>query len=105
MKIGIVSKVHFTKNKITGRLRECELPIYYDYGVDDIGSCVDWLVAQGAWKEVKGSIQCPLGTLSRAKLIQEIEARGFPPQLRSATARAWARREEEIRIARVPKYR
>jgi len=47
--IGSAVKVKITKNKITGKVREVVFDIYYDYGIDDISSCIDYLLQIGRW--------------------------------------------------------
>ena len=49
LKIGNQVKADVRKNKLTGILRDCQFNIFSDYGVDDIGSMVDWLVGNGFW--------------------------------------------------------
>lgn len=39
-----------TKNKVTGRHGIAYFNIVQDYGIDDIGSCVDFLIEEGEWK-------------------------------------------------------
>lgn len=42
-KIGDMSRIKLTKNKVTGKQREVDIAIYYSYGVDDIGMCLKFL--------------------------------------------------------------
>jgi hypothetical protein len=46
---GVYVRVKVSKNKITGKERIVEFPIYYDYGIDDITSCIDFLMKEGRW--------------------------------------------------------
>lgn len=105
--VGIKSKIKITKNKITGLIRSIELPIYYDYGVDDITANIRWLVDNGFWKMRKQTIQargldliCTLG-----KLVHTIESRGLENRLGRIVGRCWRKMEEDARIRRKPKYR
>jgi RecA/RadA recombinase len=45
-----------TKNKLTGRHGEAYFPILFDYGVDNIVSCIDFLIDEGDWTGSKKSI-------------------------------------------------
>lgn len=45
--VGIRVKVQVKKNRITGQEPAVEYPIYYSVGIDDTGSCVDYLVSEG----------------------------------------------------------
>lgn len=51
--VGTYVRVKISKNKITGKERIVEFPIYYDYGIDDITSCIDFLIQEKFW--AKGS--------------------------------------------------
>ena len=107
--IGIQSLAKITKNKLTGKVREVEFPIYYDYGVDDIGSCVDWLVSEGTWKKRKNSIVASLSghefTGARKSVIKWIEKDEKRRQLlKRAVGKAWNEREDSLKLNRRPKY-
>jgi len=41
--VGINIKAKVIKNKVAEPLQECEFPFYFNTGIDDIGSCVDFL--------------------------------------------------------------
>lgn len=45
-----------TKNKINGRHGESYFPILFDYGVDNIVSCIDFLMDEGDWTGTKKSL-------------------------------------------------
>ena len=47
--MGIKSKVKVIKNRQTGKRSEAECPIYYSHGYDDVGSMIDFLIAEGVW--------------------------------------------------------
>lgn len=47
--IGIICKMDIKKNRETGKLRSIEVPIYHSYGMDDIGSMIDYLEDEGHW--------------------------------------------------------
>ena len=54
LKIGNKVKAEVIKNKLLGKPREVEFDIYYDYGIDDISSCIDYLCISKIWKKLKG---------------------------------------------------
>ena len=107
--IGVRCKVKISKNKLTGKVREVEFPIYYDYGIDNIGSCVDFLVKEKHWPgggskriEPKGlDIEPGL----RAKIIKQIEAEGLEDELDEIVSQVWFEIEESLRLNRKPKYK
>lgn len=45
-----------TKNKLNGRHGEAYFPILFDYGVDNIKSCINFLTDEGDWTDNKGRI-------------------------------------------------
>lgn len=67
-----------TKNKITGRHGEAFFPILFDYGVDNISSCIRFLVQEKLWTKTGQSINTgnfhPDGKVTMSKLISWIEA-------------------------------
>jgi len=105
--IGVQVKVKVSKNKLTGKVREISFPIYYDYGIDDIGSCVDWLVTEKAWKQGKLKIESTglrLEPMTRSKLINAIEERELETKLREIVGREWKRIEDSLKLNRKGKY-
>ena len=105
--IGNRVQAKVSKNKLTGKLREVGFPIYYDYGVDDLASCIQFMVKEGFWKKSKLTIHAEDLNISgtQAKLIQEIEDRGLERKLRRAVGKAWLEIEEELKLNRKPKYK
>ena len=60
--IGNQVKAKISKNKITGKVREISFPIYYDYGIDDIRSLIQFLCEEGEIIKRKNTLICtPLG--------------------------------------------
>lgn len=45
-----------TKNKLTGRHGEAYFPILFDYGVDNISSCINFLLDEGDWTGSKTAL-------------------------------------------------
>jgi RecA/RadA recombinase len=45
-----------TKNKLTGRHGEAYFPILFDYGVDNILSCINFLMDEGGWTGTKAAL-------------------------------------------------
>jgi len=37
-------KARVDKNKVSAPFRECEFPVMFDYGVDDIQAAIDWFI-------------------------------------------------------------
>lgn len=52
--IGIKVRAKVTKNRFTGRkTKDCDFDIYPEIGIDDIGSCIRYLIAVGHWSQPK----------------------------------------------------
>jgi hypothetical protein len=112
-KIGTSVKADVTKNKLNGRLRSAEFDIYYDYGIDDIGSMVDFMIKEKFWTksgrgvdatdlEISGSR--PANKSEAGTLIEQIEEQNLVRRLRRVVGRAWDEIEEELKLNRKPKY-
>lgn len=105
--VGIMTKLSVKKNRLTGMNRTVKVPILYNYGIDNISSCVDYLVESGRWSVSRGGIinahDLSLAGL-RSGIISEIENDGLESSLSMVVADEW--REQESRIAkdRKPRY-
>lgn len=104
--IGVDSEVRVKKNKITGKTRTVSFPIYYDYGIDDIRSCVEFLVELNYWPLEKQTINCIhinfKGTIK--KVIAHIEDNSLEGELRRHTGECWLQREESVKINRKRRF-
>lgn len=107
--IGSVVKARVSKNHLTGKRRNVEFLIYYDYGIDSVGSCVDFLVSEGIWKK-KGKITIVTSRElkdkqgTRAAVIKYIEDHNLEPRLVNLVARTWVEIEESLKLKRKRKY-
>lgn len=107
--VGVDVRIKTKKNKLTGKLGEVEVPIIFDYGLDDIGSMVDWLIEEGFWKKPKGAKHIDTGRdffndFNRADLIAYIEKENLESKLISIVEESWNTIEESIKSNRKPKY-
>lgn len=102
------------KNKITGKVREVRFPIYYDLsgGVDDIRSCIEFMVNEGNWT-CTGTGVTPACTINAKdfeeklkypKLIQFIEENNLEKELSKITAITWHEIEESIKEDRKRRF-
>lgn len=96
--VGIISLVHVKKNRVDGKDRTVTVPIMHSVGVDDIASCVDYLVEEKAWsKSEKGVIDATdlefKGT--RDKLIQYIESEELESTVHILVKETWSDIEKE----------
>lgn len=101
---NVLAKVE--KAKLTGKVREAKFAIFHDLGVDDIRSCIDFLVYFEMWKKSKQTINAEhfkiKGTM--ATIISAIEKRNLEPKLKKLVGRLWHQIEDEIKLNRKKKY-
>ena len=104
--IGVEVLWKVKKNRETGMLYEVSFDIYPSYGIDDLGSCVDYLVSEGHWKVAGRKIQATeLGlSLSREKLISAIERGGLVGNVRALVNQCWHQIEDDGKVKRANRY-
>ncbi len=107
-KIGHKIRVDLRKNKLTGKERELHLNIYYDYGIDDLSSCVDFLVDNKFWRSPTGSSVYRARHMglkgTRRELVQQIEENDLEQSFKEQVGIAWLEREEALKLDRKPRY-
>ena len=106
IKVGSVTTATVKKNRHNGRERSVQIPIYYDYGFDDIGGMINFLIKWKYWKggtkiDTKGFAPEPL---PRKKLIEYIEENDMEVELQIATEKAWHDIEAAVASNRKSKY-
>lgn len=115
--VGANCIVSVRKNRVTGKVgkeRSAIVPIYYSYGIDDVGSIVDYLISEGHFKKSKHKDEknrpqwrVPelefLGTRHRIiKLIEEQKAQDI---FKDIAAKVWKEIEDECAlVGRVRRY-
>ncbi len=104
--IGIICKAKITKNKLTGKIREVLFPIFYDYGVDDVGACIDFLIKEGVWRKTGQKIHtdAPFITATLSKLVSHIEENNLETDLRKLVTKTWRSIENKLKLNRKKKY-
>lgn len=112
--VGIIARVKVAKNKFHGRQAEVKFPIITDYGIDDVGSMVDWMVEEGPWKKegkdrhvkenVKIKTEGDFIDATRKRLIKYIEEGDYEGDLRQLVTREWRKIEDEIASKRKARY-
>jgi recombination protein RecA len=103
--IGVNTRFTVKKNRMSGREWSVEIPIYYSVGIDDIGSCVDFLVDEKYWSRAGDTIDAhDIGVRARKPhLIAAIEKQGLEFNLRQTVAEVWrdiADKCQEVRKSR-----
>jgi len=103
--IGVRTRIKIKNNSITGKIREVEFPIYYDYGIDDIGSCLEFLIKEEKIEQNSKQTYSILGHSGTIpSLIKKIEHYNLEKDLRNLTEQAWHEIEEDLKLKRKPKY-
>jgi recombination protein RecA len=107
-RIGAECDIRVTKNKVTGKRRTVAFNIYDGYGIDDIGSMIDFLLDESKWAgggakaiDTKGFAKEPM---TRVKLIDYIEDNNLQRKLKDITAGVWHEVEEKLKPKRKSKY-
>lgn len=104
--IGTICNVRVHRSRLTGRKRRVGVPIYFSHGIDDVGSCVDYLVEENHWKKKGGKIDATEldVTLGREKLIRYIEKNDLEKDLRETVQIVWDEIEASLAISRKARY-
>ena len=92
--LGIRCKVQVLKNRLIGKDRTVTIPIYHSFGIDDVGSCIDYLVSEKVWKkDSNGSIEVtglgPKQKMKPGKLRSWIIDEELGDDLRVLVAKIW----------------
>lgn len=106
--IGVHIDLKVKKNRITGELHGTKMDIYPSYGIDDIGSCIDYLVEEDWWKQSGKKITATeLGVeFTRDKLIKHVEAGGkaMVKKLQATAGKCWREIREACNLNRESRY-
>ncbi len=110
--IGVQCIVNIKKNKVTGKHRKVEIPIYPSYGIDDYVSCFDFLVNEKVFKKISKSQAYNISAmgleLEAATKKVTIEACEDDPMvytaLKKLTGETWQEIEDSLKLDRKPKY-
>jgi RecA/RadA recombinase len=107
LSVGSDCMVKVTKNKLTGKRREVYFPVYEDYGVDSIESCINFLIRSKKWSKTKGYVDTHgfvEEKITVNNLIREIENENRENELNELVTVMWRRIEESSLLNRKPKY-
>lgn len=103
---GILAKLQIKKNRLTGREATVCVPIYWSLGIDDTGSCVEWLIDQGHWAKTGAKVRASefdfYGGFER--LVVMIQKGGLEPKLHELVRRVWGEIEAACAVERRNRY-
>lgn len=107
-KVGVRVKLESKKNRITGVLAEAEIDIYPSFGIDDMGTCVDYLVEEGFWEKASGAQLIKANgldmTATREKIIRRIEKGNLEDKVRGLCGKCWAQVQAACALKRKNRY-
>jgi hypothetical protein len=120
--IGTQVEAKVKKNRHTGQRPDIQFPIYNSYGLDDIGSMIDWLLGEKIIKSEKAKSEKPESekpekaskqiisipqlelSAARDKLIQLIEEDDCVDDLKKLVTDSWNEIIEKTRVVRKKRY-
>jgi RecA/RadA recombinase len=113
-RIGRLVRAEVFKNHLTGKHRDVVFPIFEQIGVDDLASCVGFLIDLKYWKDKiiiigdkkTSGINCPelnfQGTTK--EIVKHIETNNLYQELYRTVTKVWMAREEELKLDRKPRF-
>jgi len=104
--IGINSILKIKKNRVNGKDRQVEVPIYYALGFDDIGGCINYLIDEKHWNLSGQTIKATEFDFegSKSQLIKKIEDEKLETKLQSIVQKVWDEIEAACDPGRKPRY-
>lgn len=110
--IGVKTLAKVKKNKLTGQVRTAAFSIYYDLGIDDTASMVEYLKLHGKVVKAKGAEGKKMLTITgmdvSAKsldgLVRKIEDGDLLNNLRRIVSQTWDDHEKSLRLGRKRRY-
>lgn len=104
--VGILSQCRVKKNHVMGLKGRTTIPIYHSFGIDDIGSCVEFLIEEKHWKVNNGVVNAVEfeQKLKKEKLIRWIESEGEERDLRVLVGKVFQEIQDASAIKRKKRY-
>ena len=95
--IGVNTVLKIKKNRVNGKDRQVEVPIYHAIGFDDLGGCINYLLDENHWGLSGQTIKAPEFDFEGTKkeLIKKIEGENLENKLQSIVQAVW----NEIELA------
>lgn len=107
LQVGVQIRATVKKNRLEpSPLNTVQFPISYNYGIDDIGSMIDWLM-QWHWpKPEKGIFVAQELNFEGRKddLIKKVEEEDLRRELIVLTTKVWKGVEDAVQVKREPRY-
>lgn len=100
--IGIITQISVHKNRVTGEVPTVEVPIYMSTGIDDVGSCVEYLTSEGYWSKGNAKDFKIKGTTEQ--IVRAIEAKDLEGDLKVLVKNVWDDIQAKCAVKRKNKY-
>jgi len=106
LEIGNLIQAKFGKNRLTGKKRMAVFPVYTDYGVDDIVSCLNFLIDSGRITREKNTFTCKEFDFSGSKagMISHIENNNLEREMKLVMWDEWKKIEDSVKLNRKPRW-
>lgn len=109
--LGVMAKVDIKRSRLTGKDRSVIVPIYHSFasgggGIDDVGSCIEYLVSEGHWKKGPSGINATEFDFkgNSEALIAHIESEDLERPLRVLVGKVWREIESATSVKRKSRY-
>jgi RecA/RadA recombinase len=105
--IGGITEINIKKNRHNGKPRKIRFYFYFETGIDDVTTNVEWLIDEGFWSCTEnGPLSAPDFEFEGKKrdFIRTIEAENRRDELAAVVAQRWAELEAKIANGRTSKY-
>lgn len=104
--IGRVANCKVKKNRVNGKARAVKVNILPEFGIDDSGSMLDWLIEEKFLTASGGRYSSPWyeKTYSKEELIRKLEDDDRIPELKAFVQEKWDGIETELKVERKPRY-
>jgi len=106
LEVGKLCRIEVKRTRVTGLDRTVEIPIYPSMGVDDVGSCVDFMIDWKSWKTTGAYIEAEDLELkgTRDEIIRAIEEGNKERELQLAVLETWHDIEQQCSLQRKRRY-